>query len=115
MTDKAIEAAAKVMCRSGKFETGHGTCALMCMSQLGDPRKRGCQDALTVFGDLMRSAISAYEQAIEPTSDMLTAGARSIGNTASTANHIERAKQCWAAMQAVKLGSPLPPPPGKEG
>lgn len=34
------EAVARVLCQSGKFETGQGTCAVLCMDQLDDVRKR---------------------------------------------------------------------------
>jgi len=45
-------AAAKVICRSGRFETGQGTCAMLCMEFLGDPRKNGCPHALKIHGKL---------------------------------------------------------------
>lgn len=34
-----IETVCRVLCKSGKFETGEGTCALICMDQLGDARR----------------------------------------------------------------------------
>jgi len=39
------------ICQSGKYETGEGTCALICMDQLGDPRRKlhGCPHAVKVF------------------------------------------------------------------
>lgn len=43
-----VEEVARTLCQSGKFETGEGTCALICMDQLGDPRKNGCHHAATV-------------------------------------------------------------------
>jgi hypothetical protein len=39
-----------------------------------------------------------------PTSEMLLAGARSIGNTMRFPNHIERARSCWQAMIAASKG-----------
>ena len=36
------------ICQSGQFETGQGTCALICMNQLGDPRNKGCCHTKTV-------------------------------------------------------------------
>lgn len=36
------------ICQSGQFETGQGTCAPICLDQLGNPRNRGCCHAKTV-------------------------------------------------------------------
>ena len=36
------------ICQSGQFETGQGTCALICMNQLGAPRNKGCCHTKTV-------------------------------------------------------------------
>ena len=41
------------LCRSGKFETGQGTCAAICMSQLGDARKIPCVYRSIVFRELL--------------------------------------------------------------
>jgi hypothetical protein len=63
--DAVHAAAAKVLCRSGKFETGQGTCAPICMQFLGDPRNSitGCGEAMRVHGALalavLRTAIPA--------------------------------------------------------
>lgn len=46
------ERIASCLCKSGKFETGQGTCAVICMSALGDPRKSGCGYATQVHGAL---------------------------------------------------------------
>lgn len=46
-----IETCTRVLCKSGKFETGEGTCALICMDQLGDARKN-CSHRMEVFGKL---------------------------------------------------------------
>lgn len=40
-----------VMCKSGKFETGEGTCAPICLDQLGDAR-RDCSHVEQVHGKL---------------------------------------------------------------
>ena len=53
------EAIAQVLCRSGKFETGHGTCSLFCMDQLGDPRKRGCSHSAEVFKQITSKILAA--------------------------------------------------------
>lgn len=42
---------ARAICKSGKFETGEGTCAFICMSQLGTAR-RNCSYASEVHGKL---------------------------------------------------------------
>lgn len=39
------------LCKSGRYETGEGTCAMICMQQLGDPRKTGCAYVEQVFGE----------------------------------------------------------------
>lgn len=53
------EAVCLVLCRSGKFETGQGTCALICMDQLGNPRKNGCHHAMKVHKDLAYTIVKA--------------------------------------------------------
>jgi hypothetical protein len=53
-----VEGAARVLCKSGKFETGQGTCALTCMDQLGDARKRPCSHVVEVHGDLVSAALA---------------------------------------------------------
>lgn len=49
MTDK--ERVCKAICKSGRFETGHGTCSLLCMDQLGDAR-RDCRHRDKVHNDM---------------------------------------------------------------
>ena len=61
-----VEIVSLAICQSGKFETGEGTCALRCMDQLGDARKRPCQHIVTIHGDLARSIVEALK-AKEPT------------------------------------------------
>jgi hypothetical protein len=53
-----VASVCKVLCQSKVFETGQGTCALICMEQLGNPRKRGCYHAARVHD---RMAISILE------------------------------------------------------
>jgi hypothetical protein len=64
-SEELVEAVAKGICRSGKFETGEGTCALLCMEFLGDPRKNGCGHAVRIHGDRARAAISLTLEAVE--------------------------------------------------
>ena len=60
ITDEGIERAARALCKSGKYETGEGTCAVLCMEFLGSPRKSGCAHAMRVHGKTARAAITAY-------------------------------------------------------
>lgn len=57
-TPQAIENAARKICQSGKFETGQGTCAVLCMDQLGDVRKKGCGHCVRVHGKLAEQILS---------------------------------------------------------
>lgn len=57
------EAVAQAICKSGKFETGQGTCALICMDQLGDVRKKGCGHCARVHGKLADAILSLLRTA----------------------------------------------------
>lgn len=46
-----IDTICKTLCQSGKFETGEGTCALVCMDQLGSARK-DCRHRNRVHSEL---------------------------------------------------------------
>ena len=60
---------------------------------------------------LQTKRLCARQQAsVDPSHEMLVAGARSIANTAHTDNHIERARACWTAMQRAKEGVEEPKP-----
>lgn len=48
----AIEKICHALCQSGRFETGQGTCAALCMDQLGSARKPRCPHETTVHGAL---------------------------------------------------------------
>ncbi len=61
MSPQQIKAACLAVCRTGKFETGQGTCAPLCMEFLGDPRKSGCGHAVTVHCNLVRLVVDALE------------------------------------------------------
>jgi hypothetical protein len=54
---------AHVLCRSNKFETGEGTCAAICMDQLGDPRgsMHGCRHAAMVHRELSEKLAAEAE------------------------------------------------------
>jgi hypothetical protein len=47
----------RAICKSGQFETGQGTCAFICMDQLGDPRKKDCPHAWEVHARLADSIV----------------------------------------------------------
>ncbi len=70
MDNEMIERCAKSICKSGRFETGQGTCSLLCMDQLGSAR-RDCKHAANLHGELAKSIIKAMR---EPTEKMLDAG-----------------------------------------
>jgi len=57
------EAVARALCESGKFETGEGTCSLLCMDQLGSVRKKGCNHLTRVHGKLVDSILSLLRPA----------------------------------------------------
>lgn len=61
MSDR-IETITKAICRSGKFETGEGTCAVICMSHLGSARK-GCSYHATVHRKLAEHIADALDKA----------------------------------------------------
>ena len=65
MTDKVVEAVSQAICKSGKFETGEGTCAFVCMDQLGEARKRPCSHALVIHHKLADIVIIAYLKALK--------------------------------------------------
>lgn len=58
-----VERVATAICKSGKFETGRGTCAAICMDQLGDARARPCSHAVGVHSKLVDSIIAALRPA----------------------------------------------------
>lgn len=60
---KQDEAICLVLCKSGKFETGEGTCAFVCMNQLGDAR-RDCSHRREVFGELVDKILANLEALI---------------------------------------------------
>lgn len=61
MSAEKIAVIAKALCKSGKFETGQGTCAPICMEQLGDARN-GCSHCSRVHGQLALTIIKALEE-----------------------------------------------------
>lgn len=58
-----VEAAARALCRSGRFETGEGACAVVCMDQLGEVRKKGCHHVLRVHQKLAEGVATAMLEA----------------------------------------------------
>ncbi len=59
MISLETKAVCEVLCLSGKFETGQGTCALICMDQLGNVRKNNCNHMCEVHKDLARAIVKA--------------------------------------------------------
>ena len=53
------ELIANTICQSRRFDTGQGTCALICMDQLGDVRKKGCNHIIKVHGKMADDIIAA--------------------------------------------------------
>jgi len=58
LPESAVEKAAFSICQSGKFETGEGRCAMICMDSLGNKPKQ-CAHASRVHGKLACAAIIA--------------------------------------------------------
>jgi hypothetical protein len=52
---------AEVLCASGKFETGEGGCAAICMSMLGCSRPK-CEHKEQVHGALADKILAALKQ-----------------------------------------------------
>lgn len=52
---------AHAICQSRKFETGEGTCAAICLDQLGDARKPRCRHEVKVHSALAGAIIKAIE------------------------------------------------------
>tara|TARA_R110000868_G_scaffold71029_1_gene208414 strand:- start:344 stop:529 length:186 start_codon:yes stop_codon:yes gene_type:complete len=51
---------AEVLCKSRKFESGEGTCAMSCMDQIGVARG-DCRHRDRIFGELANDILSALE------------------------------------------------------
>ena len=56
--ERLVEDGARAFCRSGKFESGQGTCSLLCMEFLGDVRKSGCSHSTKLHGTLARAVLA---------------------------------------------------------
>lgn len=52
---------ARALCKSGKFETGQGTCAAQCLEQLGEVRKV-CPYVTRIHGKLARQIVEALNE-----------------------------------------------------
>ena len=59
VTNEMVERASRALCQSGKFETGQGTCALICMGELGNARQGGCPCKVRVHERLARLVLEA--------------------------------------------------------
>lgn len=56
-----LEAVCRVICKSDRFDTGEGTCAVYCMDQLGSPRAKGCHHVERIHGKLAQAILDALE------------------------------------------------------
>lgn len=63
MTTK-LDTVCRVLCKSGKFETGEGTCAPICMGMLGNAREE-CDYRDRVHMKLAGAIINALEDTEE--------------------------------------------------
>lgn len=50
-----LKARAHELCQSGKYETGEGSCACICLEQSQPRRKPGCSHALRVMAPHMKA------------------------------------------------------------
>lgn len=105
------EAIAGALCASGKFETGHGGCAAICMSMLGSSRPR-CDYKQLVHGALADAilALSPDERgrtADDDSADNEWAAARDGAPTPAAPDGLEelRALLRQAIADAVSIGS----------
>lgn len=62
--DALVEAIARAVCRCGRYETGEGTCAVLCMESLGDARggPHGCPHAVRIHGKVARAALAVVRE-----------------------------------------------------
>jgi hypothetical protein len=56
-----VDIIARAICKSGKFETGQGTCAVICMDHLGVARTN-CSHASRVHAALAQRISDALEK-----------------------------------------------------
>ena len=117
--DDLRERLARAICKTGKFETGEGTCAPRCMDQLGSAREK-CPHVAAIHGslaDLILAEITAAGYAVvprEPTREMLEDGntvTEDAGDICEPSHGISYngpscALECWQAMLAA---NPLTP------
>lgn len=56
-----VEIITRAICKSRKFECGQGTCALICMDQLGDVRAHGCRHHQRLHAELATQIVDALD------------------------------------------------------
>lgn len=73
--DIPLRAACRALCQSRKFDTGQGTCALICMDQLGDARAgpHGCSHVVKVHSAMAVLTVQSYLRITLTTDDDITA------------------------------------------
>ena len=107
-----IETIAKATCRSGKFETGEGTCALRCLDILGDARAgpHGCPHASQIHGNLAAAILSSLTQSgyvivpREATPEMCNAYCR-LEDEQGVSGLVS--DEAWSAMLTAALQHPV--------
>ncbi|MDE2106771.1 MAG: hypothetical protein KGL39_56675 [Patescibacteria group bacterium] len=94
--DRVVEKMAWAICKRGKYETGHGTCALICMDQLGNPRERGCAHATEVHGAMACATLAVVEaerdRIVEKVARALAPASWAALGTGDTLAHANRRK-----------------------
>ena len=98
-----VELIARAICKTGRFETGEGTCALRCLDQLGTARDN-CFHTLKIHGPEARAILSELTAAgyavvrREPTEAMKLAGAKAVEDHEWFHTWQENSDKVWQAM-----------------
>lgn len=103
INDIQIKHACIAMCRSGKFETGQGTCALVCMDQLGSARTRPCTHAVDVFGAL---CLTVVEAALESSKERIEENEKLLKQALTRNLNLRKALECIAGHDGLTLLCP---------
>jgi hypothetical protein len=95
-----VKVVSDVLCKSKVFETGQGTCALVCMDQLGDPRKRGCWHATRVHD---RVALAILEALVPHITVLRTAAQSAVRERTITTvqEKLVDQKFCWCIVRVL--------------
>lgn len=55
------EKVARTICQSGRFETGQGTCSMLCLDVLGDARAKPCPHATEIHGNFADAVLLSHD------------------------------------------------------